>query len=372
MPNANKKEKFDFKHASPDKKKHFWRFALCFVVIASAFLIITCVLMINDKNAAEDEWDQITDGLVKYSKDDAAANTEGAVQVSTGVYIDNINTISIRNYSYDIQGVVWFRWRGDENLNPAGNIQFYNCSKQQVTVTNKEQENGVNLQAAKFSLTMVQEFDTRRFPLESAILGITYFSTLPRSTMDLVDDGKSSMGPEITIPGYSCRDHKAIAYDSARQNLYSSEASMKANSNPTMSFFMLLNRNSLGLYIKTVIALFITFLWSFLLVYVSANLWRIVILLTAFSGSIFGIVSNIMVGANLLPDPLDIGLVVLVNTYAIIIVMASSLTVMMTNHLYEKTEDAAYTAFFGNTMLKIIIAFTVLGNLVMPLSAYLF
>lgn len=88
--------------------------------------------------------------------------------------------------------------------------------------------------------------------------------------------------------------------------------------------------------------------------------------------ALFGTVSNIMVGANLLPDALEVGLLEYVNIWGIFTILAVTISVINVNRIRSKFEDRDFAKFFGRVMFYSIITLTLLGHVLMPLSAYMF
>lgn len=88
--------------------------------------------------------------------------------------------------------------------------------------------------------------------------------------------------------------------------------------------------------------------------------------------ALFGTVTNITVGASLLPDTLSLGLLEFVNTWGVLTIIAGTITVINVNHIRKKWEDRAYAKKYGRVMSALIMFFTVPGHIIMPLAAYKF
>ena len=130
-----------------------------------------------------------------------------------------------------------------------------------------------------------------------------------------------------------------------------------------------INRSGLGLYAKCFIALFGTSLWVFITMFLCT--YHRVDPLSMIPAALFGTVSNIMVGANLLPDALEIGLLEYVNAWGIFTIIAGALTIININRIRNKHGDNQFAALFGRVMSFTLMFIVILGHILMPLSAYM-
>ncbi|REC26814.1 hypothetical protein CF160_14850 [Enterococcus pseudoavium] len=81
---------------------------------------------------------------------------------------------------------------------------------------------------------------------------------------------------------------------------------------------------------------------------------------------------NIIVGANLIPDALHTGLLEFVNIFGILVILFASFAIItiIDSELIIKT--IVLLRFSGNIFFWMLLFFTVLGNILLPLSAYRF
>jgi hypothetical protein len=90
-------------------------------------------------------------------------------------------------------------------------------------------------------------------------------------------------------------------------------------------------------------------------------------------GALFGTVSNIMVGAALLPDALDLGLLEFVNIWGILTIVMVAVYIIQINNIRSEygRRDEAFSKFFGRAMFYIALVFALSGNIALPLVAFL-
>ncbi|NCB92424.1 MAG: hypothetical protein EOM40_07605 [Clostridia bacterium] len=88
--------------------------------------------------------------------------------------------------------------------------------------------------------------------------------------------------------------------------------------------------------------------------------------------ALFGTVSNIMIGANLLPDALDIGLLEYVNFWGILTILMGALIVININRIRTSRKDFVFATLYGRIMFFTMVFFVVTGHVLLPIAAYMF
>lgn len=128
-------------------------------------------------------------------------------------------------------------------------------------------------------------------------------------------------------------------------------------------------RDGWGTYIKCFIALFATLVWVLIMLYLSTV--HETDPLSMIPGAFFGAVSNILVGANLLPDALEMGLVEFVNIWGIFNILACSIMIISINSIRNRYDSRGFAKIYGRIMFVTTCAVTFLGNLLLPLVCVL-
>ena len=92
-------------------------------------------------------------------------------EVTSGIYVDRISALSLKDSSWTVDFYIWFKWSGNK-INPGDNFQIIDG------VINKKDSidnytNGTNHYALyKVSGTITKFFDLTRYPLDSHVLTI--------------------------------------------------------------------------------------------------------------------------------------------------------------------------------------------------------
>ncbi len=125
-----------------------------------------------------------------------------AEKVYTGIYVDRIKSISLRDNIWTVHFFIWFKWTGD--LNPGDNFQIVDGN-----IDNKELIKNSTIGDEKFALydvtaTITKKFDMFRFPVDNQYLTIDIQDKeLTRQEMVYVPDNSSKFGPDLNVQGYT-------------------------------------------------------------------------------------------------------------------------------------------------------------------------
>lgn len=350
-------------------KKIMFFSVLIFLVIAVGYLAFACGMMIYDKMNEPDL------DLQMHPKSEAAAYADShdsnAVKVTVGTYMENIKEISMKDSEYRISELVWFCWNGENDLDMANNFRIYKGTINTKEIVKESHENGVNYQLVRIDVTISDSFKTRRYPLETHLLSNYVESnyTVEKVVFTADKDG-SGINGDLGISGFKVMSHNVsetyYKYGSTHGDPELTDGLEAAE----LCTLIYINRDGLGLYAKCFIALLGTLAWCLIALFINTN--HRVDPLSMMPALLLGTVSNIMVGANLVPDSLQLGLLEFVNVWGIFIIIAASIVIINVNLIRNHHEDRAYAAHFGRVMFALILSAMIIGNIVLPLAAYRF
>lgn len=267
--------------------------------------------------------------------------------------------------------LIWFKWEGNDNLDMAKHFRIYKGTINKTEVVKNYHENGVNYQAVRCDVSITKNYWNRRFPLESHQLRMYVESELPVDDVVFVNDRENSgINDSLGISGYDLRRNETgttmVEYD----NNHGDPEIPGGIINSEHITALELNRDSMGLYVKCFIALVGTITWVLITLFICT--YHRVDPLSMIPAALFGTVTNIMVGANLLPDALQLGLLEFVNIFGIVTILAVAMTIININRIRNKYEDRDFASFYGRVMFYTILVLVVAGNIILPMSAYMF
>lgn len=349
------------------KKLVFW--VLILLIPGTLILGYTTWTLYADKAAEEDYW---REAMVDQVGEEAYVKklSRNATHVKTGSYVESIKQIDMKNSSFRITARVWFKWRGDDDLDMVNNFTVYNGNINSITVlADKVTENGTHYQLCFLDVSVFKNYWTKRFPLESHQLR---FYIEPSHTVDQVvlevDKKNCAVNPSLSSAGYELKRFDNAIHTNEYTTTYGEPGASRAITSEFMTQIEL-SRDGLGLYLKCFIALFGTSLWVFITLFICT--FHQVDPLSMIPAALFGTVSNIMVGANLLPDALHTGLLEYVNIWGVLTILAGAFVIININRVRSKYKDNQFAALYGRIITFILLFLVVMGHILMPIAAYM-
>lgn len=367
--NNNNTEKVSFGGLKDWQKRRLIFNFLLFVIISALFLSTACYSLWKDKTSEDDYWvsSMQMPEVVKERQEELSGHE---VKVLTGTYIEDFKSMNIKDSSYRVTFLVWFRWEGDKDLDMANNFRVYKGVINNKEIVKDKYENGIHYQAVRVDATVSKNFWTKRFPLESHQLRIFLETNYNVAQVVLEPDTENSgLNRSLSVSGYELVRHQVGAYGIQYDNTRSDPDIGKAVVSSEFVTAIEINRDGFGLYLKCFLALLGTLSWVLITLYICT--YHRVDPLGMIPGALFGTVANIMVGANLVPDALQVGLLEYVNLYSIFIILFVTWTIININRIRNKYEDKAFAKYFGTIMFYTVLVFTIFAHVVLPMTAYL-
>lgn len=349
----------------PWQRAYMRRMVLGYVLVYGLYLIITCGALLHHQRQYRLENEE----AATFSEQTAAAVEEcrkTALEVECGTYVEGISELSLRNGNYRISMEIWFSWDGEKNVDMLHNFRIYQGTIHAMDILQDEHENGQHFQRARITATVQEDYWTASFPLDSHELFCYIESNYNGSDVLLVPDADcSGSNPDLYVSGYKVdkvsmgemyftyenshgdRDHEGTRLVS--------EVMTKVN----------ISRDGLGLYVKCFIALVGTTTWVFIAMFI--NTYHHVDPLSMVPSALFGTVSNVLVGASLVPDSLRLGLLEYVNAFGILTILGVAISIITINRLRSKYQATAFAGLLGRTIFWILLAFSLTGNLLLPM-----
>ena len=352
------------------------KFLFCFffyVIIAVVFLSITLTMLATDKIGEDDYWDSAVNPTGEVIEAAQAMSTKhGAVDVTVGTYVENLRDISLGDNNFSLEALVWFKWNGDPALNMAENFVVYKGKINERTTLKNYSKGGENYQLVRLDVTITKNYWNRRFPLESHQLKMYIESDYEAEKVRFIDDKENSgINHSLGISGFTLRRSGTAAmaykYDNNRGDPEVKGEDLMYFEHCTA---LEINRDGMGLYIKCFVALFGTTVWVLIALYICTN--HHVDPLSMMPGALFGTISNIMIGANLLPDALQAGLLEFVNIWGVFTIIAVTIVIININRVRNKHKEKEFAKTLGRVMFYTILIGTLLAHILLPLFAFSF
>lgn len=357
------------------KKWESWqkkRLGICLGIIILGgifFLSLTARdLYVNKTNEAVYWTEHLTED--KSNEVKIAEISKDAVPVTCGTYVETLREVNIKSSYFRVVAKVWFKWDAAEDLDMIHNFEVYNGVMNKLEILEDKVYDGVHYQCARMDVSVFKNYWTKRFPLESHQLRF-YIEPLYRvQKVKLIADKDSGINPSVGIAGYDFEKYSTTIFNQEYDSSYGDDTITGDLITSEYMYQMEFNRNGFGLYLKCFIALFGTSLWVFITIFLCT--YHKIDPLSMIPAALFGTVSNIMVGANLLPDALEIGLLEYVNIWGVFTILSGALVIININRIRTKYQDHEFASRFGRIMFYALLTLVVSGHILLPVCAYIF
>lgn len=371
------RKRFDVHHMEPWQSRRLFGSIVAVVVIFGGFLLYACSQLYWDRAAEEEYWNRGMEAPESELQTKIDAYAVDATRVDVAVYLEQVASVNIKNSQFELMLNVAYRWTGDDDLDFSDPelIHFYKGAIKLHQVMDEQHAGDEHYQLVRYDVVINKEYWTPRFPLESHQLRFYMEPSMNVGRMVLVPmQGESYTNPNLDVSGYSLERFGVQSYILANdQKMLNPLYDSYANDDPVYKTEIMgqveINRDSIGLYIKCFIALYGTTAWILLCLYICT--FRRVDPLGMIGGAFFGAVSNIMVGANLVPDALQMGLLEYTNFFGIGIIIAGTATVISINAIRKERDNHGFARFYGIIMLALFVVVVIAGNTALPLSAWM-
>lgn len=354
------------------QKNKLWIWLSVIFIFFAVYVDYTSWFLHHDAQMEDVYWERYLNESPTLTAEEEL-QAKDAIKVKTGVYVENINQIDMRSSNYTVTFQVWYRWDGNPQLDVIDNYEIYNGQIVSQEILKDVEQGETNYQLARVRATIAKTFWTTRFPMGSHQLR---FYLEPKDDIRNIifeaDRKNSTINENINVAGFDLKRFDTNIFVKEYANNKSNPETDGKGSYTVTEFMtaMDLNRENIGLYVKCFIALVGTLSWVLIVLFICT--YHNVDPLSMIPGALFGTVSNIIVGANLIPDALHIGLLEFVNIFGILVILFASFAIITINRQRTYYKDDCFASFFGKHIFWMLLFFTVLGNILLPLSAYRF
>lgn len=152
----------------------------------------------------------------------AQTGDDGPIEVTVGMYINDIQAIDMRTHSYGMDFYLWFRW-SEPDIDPTQYFEFMNTFDPEAHVqtvlydTPQPQPDGSLYQIIRHQGLFTTKFPVGRYPFDSQSLVIAVEDAEEGAeTLQYVPDRDGlTLNPEIRLPGFTIDTPKLIIRDKA-------------------------------------------------------------------------------------------------------------------------------------------------------------
>jgi hypothetical protein len=293
------------------------------------------------------------------------------VSVNVGLYVDSIDNFSIKDSMWSTTFFMWFRWKGDKDLDPVKSVQLVDARIEKKDVLEQYAgEDGINYQRARISARMFKSFNTTRVPLDDHLLVIALEDGARDGTkLRYVIDPDSNVSSRTKIAGYKVTGFSSNVKNHTYKSSYG-DPRFKDGSRKTFTeavFGVKIARISMGLYFKLLLALFagITLTLCSFFIRPPDNGARF----SLPTASYFGAVANSYTISSTLPSTGQFGLIDYVTALGLMTIFICMAATLTSAYFYVRKDEAFSRTLDRATRTTIAIAY-VLANVALPLTAF--
>lgn len=346
---------------------------LILIVPISIYTVTGAVRMHRNKVASVEKYDQKIE--ISDEQMDALVIPPTSREVRVGIYMESIYDISVKDDSWKAKFLLWFAWEGDEwepRDYPGNRFIVGNGLANSKLLLDEYHEDGVHYQQYRVIATMEKYFDTMRYPLDSHQLKVFIEDERDMSEVRYVPDtDNSALSPYLNIAGFSVINHDTGLY----LNEYSSNMGHPAlekegfEGKKTFEYVFVtrVNRAGFSLFLKAFLSLLGILLWVCIGLYDCA--YNQTNAMGAINTGIFGVVSSMIVGMNLLSDARGAGLIEYINFFSLAMILLATIYVIRINRFRARGEDGTYIACYAKSLFWVTTVMSVCTIAMFVLSA---
>ncbi len=325
------------------------------------------------RSAIQAQETRMTPGVVEagLTPPDPIPATGDFVPVTVGLYLDGIETVSIRDSFWNATFYVWFRWHGDRALNPGASFRLVDGRIERREVMEESTgPDGSHYQRFRITARVTKFFNTTRVPLDSHMLNI-YIEDgrLDASRMRYVADTASAISSRVRVAGYRVSGFRTVVKPHTYRSAYG-DPNLPPDARATFTELAVavnIQRSGPGVYLKVFIGLFAGMALAF-----TSFALRAADAGPRFSmlaGAYFGAVANSYLAGSLIPSSGQFGLVEYVTFLGLFTIFLSLLATVLSAFIWNTLDDKPFSRRFDRWTVAVVALGYVAINVLLPFFA---
>ncbi len=360
----------------PPERKTFLKYWKVGITIFYFLLAVVIVLIVqNEKDISKRnqtlrmDTSQVEPG--KTPPDPLPDNTDFQ-QVRIGLYLEGIDTFSIKDSSWSATFYLWFSWKGDKSVDPGKSFQLVDAKiERKDLIDSYYGTDGTNYQQYKIVAKFTKFFNATRAPLDDHMLNI-YIEDSNRDVSKLryIADGANNFSSRVNIPGYRITGFSTVVKAHTYRTSYG-DPRLSDDARKTFSEFayaLTIKRSGLGTYFKLFIGLFAGVLLTLCSFFIRPSDTGPRYALP--SASYFGIIANAYMTHSMLPPSNYFGLTDLVTGVGLFTISVCVITSLISGHYFLRKKEEDFSRALDNLAWKYIGFGFLAINILMPICAF--
>lgn len=292
--------------------------------------------------------------------------------VSVGMYVDDIDTLSIKDSYFNVNAYIWFRWKGDKSLDPGGKFLLVDGKIDKKDLLDSYiDEDGTNYQKYRITARIIKFFDTSRTPIENHMLNI-YVEDGARdgSKIRYVADNASDLSSRVSVPGFNITGTSSIVKNHTYKSSYG-DPRLAENTRATFTqyiFAINIERSGFGLYFKILLGLFAACVLALASFFIKPS--DVGPRFALPTGAYFGAVGNTYIANAILPSSGTFGVMDCIYGIGLIIITLSIVSSLFSHYLFVQRDEKILARVLDKTLFAVILISGLAANIIIPLCAF--
>jgi hypothetical protein len=359
---------------TPEKQRFIKLFVVALVALYAAVTATGLSVIQGEKSTAHTNHalrmspDKVEPG---FTAADPLPPTGDFVRVSVGGYVDNIDSFSVKDSTWGATLYLWFRWKGDKNLDPAKGFQLTDARVDKRDVLEQHfGDDGVNYQRVRLTARFSKYFNTTRIPLDDHMLTITAEDARDGTKVRYELDADSGISSRVKVAGYTVTNFATVVKNHTYKSAYG-DPRVAAGTRKTFTSFVMgisVKRASAGTYLKLLIGLFAGILLTLCSFFIRPSDTSPRFSLP--TASYFGAVANSYIVSSTLPSTGQFGLIDYVTGLGLFTIFVCMSASLLSGYYYIVKKEENFSKMIDRATRTTILIVYVLANIILPASAY--
>jgi len=370
-PQVNKRET-----VTPAERRNVWIWAIVLVILFATAAVVTAGAVYKNRIAAIERHNgrMSSDVGEGGTKPPPTALPAGAnpVRVQTGIYVDRIIDLSVKEARWTVDFYLWFRWNGT-GVDLGENFQIVDGSIESKEKADEYASGDERYVLYRVVARITKFFDVSRFPRDDHVLTINIESPASErhELLFVADKESSGVSSRVLIPGYLTYQQAVLekphAYRSTHGDPRLAAGTEKVQSQLRMGVWI--HRQGSGFYLKMFVALFVAVGVALLAFFLKPT--DVDPRFGLGVGALGAVIVNTYVISSLVPDTGVMTLADTVNHVGIVTIFLSLMQSAISLHLYERKGRKTLSRLFDRVSFVVFLAGYSVINLVLPWAATL-
>jgi hypothetical protein len=360
----------------PKERRSFLTIWVLSLILIYLGLTATALTVIEgEKRAAQKNHalrmsaDKVEAGL---TPPDPLPPTGDFVPVTVGLYLDNIDTFSIRDSFWNATFYVWFRWTGDKKLDPAKNFQLVEAKIDKRDIVEQYfGEDGVNYQSVRVTARITKFFNTTRVPLDDHLLTISFEDAERDGTqLRYVADSATNMSSRVKVGGYALTGFWKVVKPHTYKTSYG-DPRVPPGTHKTFTEFVFgvgVKRAGMGLYFKLLVGLFAGISLTLCSFFIRPSDTSPRFSLP--TASYFGAVANAYLANSILPSNGQFGLIDYVTGLGLFTIFLCTGASLVSGYFYLVKKEEALSRGIDRATRTTVFFLYLIANCLLPVAAF--